>query len=114
MSDTGLDCACGHAPPESAVALTQAQLKGIHAWRRRVVLLWIITMAAAILVWAGSAALALALPVQIALGAALFVLLVTATATMLRGKCPGCGQRIRFAPRIELPLTCSRCGVSFF
>lgn len=96
------------------MALTEIQLKGIHAWRRRVVSLWIVTMAVAILVWAVSAALTPSLPVQIALGALLLLLVGVATVTMRRGKCPSCGLRIRFAPRIELPLACSRCRVSFY
>ena len=95
------------------MALTEAQLKGIHAWRRRVVFLWIVTMGAAIAVWAVAAAFALPLAAQIALGALLLALLGFAIATMHRGKCPSCGQPIRFAPRIELPLACSRCRVSF-
>ena len=103
------------APPaEPVVALTKAQLKGIHAWRRRVVFLWIVTMGAAIVVWAVSAVFALPLVAQIALGALLLGLLGFATATMHRGKCPSCGQPIRFAPRIELPLACSRCRASFY
>lgn len=105
---------CGIVPPESPLALTEAQLKGIHAWRRRVVSLWVITMGAAVLVWAASAAFALSLAAQIALGALLLALLGVATVTMRRGKCPSCGQRIRFAPRIELPLACSRCRASFY
>ena len=106
-------CLAGARPAEPVVALTEAQLKGIHAWRRRVVVLWIVTMGAAIVVWAVSAAFALPLPAQIALGTLLLALLGFATATMHRGKCPSCGQPIRFAPRIELPLACSRCRVSF-
>ena len=96
------------------MALTEAQLKGIHAWRRRVVCLWVITMGTAILVWAASAAFDLSLRAQVALGVLLLALLGVATATMRRGKCPSCGQRIRFAPRIELPLACSRCRTSFY
>ena len=95
------------------MALTEAQLKSIHTWRHRVVMLWIATMAAAIAVWAASAALTLSLTVQIALGGLLLGLVGVAAWTMCRGKCPSCGERIRFAPRIELPLACSRCRASF-
>ena len=93
--------------------LTQSELQQVHRWRRRVVHLWLVAMGASLLVWAASAAFVLALWVQIALGALLVASVVAAALTMRRGRCPACGQRIRFAPRIELPPACSRCEASF-
>ena len=75
--------------------------------------LWLVTMGASLLIWAASAAFALTLPVQIALGAVLVVLFACSGMMTRRGKCPRCGHQIRFAPRIELPLVCGHCGVSF-
>ena len=76
--------------------------------------MWVGTMVVSILVWAASAGFHLSLPIQMALGAVLLGLITIAGVTMRRGRCPGCGQRIRFAPRIELPPACSRCGASFY
>lgn len=94
--------------------LTDAQLARIQAWRRRVVRLWLLTMGAALLVWAASAAFNLAAPVQVALATVLAALIFASVATTRRGRCPNCGERIRFAPRIELPPCCSRCRADFY
>lgn len=75
--------------------------------------LWLVAMGASILIWAASAAVVLTLPVQIALGAVLLALVAVASLAMRRGRCPKCGHRIRFAPRIELPSACGNCGALF-
>ena len=93
--------------------LTEQELDRVHAWRKRVVRLWLATMGAAILVWAASAGFRLSEPIQIALFLGLTALVIIATVAMRRGRCPRCGQAIRFAPRIELPPACSRCQVPF-
>jgi hypothetical protein len=93
--------------------LTEAELQQIHAWRTLVVRLWLVTMGAALAAWAATAAFVLPLNAHMVLGAALVGLVFSAIATMRRGKCPRCDVRIRFAPRIELPPCCARCGASF-
>ena len=95
-------------------SLTEAERLQIHAWRQRLVCLWLITMSAALLVWAASAAFVVSQSIQTALGIVLLALLIIIAVTMRRGKCPRCGQRIKFAVRVELPPACSRCGVSFY
>ena len=93
--------------------LTEAELEQLHAWRQRVVRLWLVTMGAAVLVWAAAAAFSPSQSIQVALGSVLLALLVTIAVTMRRGKCPSCGQNIKLAARVELPTSCSRCGVPF-
>ena len=93
--------------------LTDSELEQINAWRRVVVRLWLVTMGVSVLVWAAAAAFVLPHAVQIVLGVVLVALVVGSILMMRRGRCPRCGQKIRFAPRIELPLACGHCGVPF-
>jgi hypothetical protein len=46
--------------------------------------------------------------------AALALLIALAAWDTRRGKCPTCGARVRFRPRIELPLACANCAAQFW
>ena len=89
------------------------ELGALQRWRRRVVRLWIATMLAAIGVWALVAAVSVPLAVELGAAAVLAMLAGGALWQMRRGACPSCGRRIRFRPRIELPLACPHCSASF-
>jgi hypothetical protein len=85
----------------------------VQRWRRSVVRGWVITMAAALLLWLAASALALPAAVEAAAGTILLGLGGYACWNMRRGRCPNCGVHIRFEPRIELPQACRACGVDF-
>jgi len=85
----------------------------LQRWRKRVVRLWVATMAAAIGIWVVAAAFSTSIELELALAVVLTGLVALAVREMHRGVCPRCGRRIRFEPRIELPRSCPGCGVSF-
>jgi ABC-type transport system involved in cytochrome bd biosynthesis fused ATPase/permease subunit len=91
----------------------QSASASLQRWRRSVMRLWIATMIAAILVWALVAAARLPAYVETAIAAVLVALAVLSAWNMRRGRCPRCGARIRFAPRIELPPACPQCAAPF-
>jgi len=89
------------------------EIVALQRWRRRVVRLWIATMLAAIGVWAMVAAIALPWAVELSAAAVLGILVGVSVWQMRRGRCPSCGRKIQFQPRIELPLACPHCSTSF-
>lgn len=98
---------------ERLEALSAHEIELLHAWRRRVVRWWIATMIAAVLTWGSAAAFRLPAVAEFALAALLACVALMAVRQTLRGRCPRCGTRIRFEPRVELPLRCSRCASEF-
>lgn len=97
--------------PESL--LNEAELQRVHRWRRRVVRLWLATMAIALGTWVVAAAFSPPTALEIALAVVLASLALLACREMRRGACPRCGERIRFEPRIELPGACPHCHTPF-
>jgi hypothetical protein len=93
--------------------LSDDDLDCLQRWRKRVVRLWVATMAAAIAIWAVAAAFSTSIELELALAAALIGLVALAAREMHRGACPRCGRHIRFEPRIELPRSCPGCGAAF-
>ena len=91
----------------------QASIEAVQRWRRGVVLLWIITMVAAVSSWALLSAIAVPGGGELASAALLLLLAGLSTWNMRRGKCPRCGAKIRFRPRIELPRFCQNCAAPF-
>lgn len=103
--------------PESAphdLSAQAAEIDAVQRWRRRVVRLWVATMLTAIMVWALVAAAAVPRVVELCAAALLATLAGASVWHMHRGMCPRCGRRIRFQPRIELPLRCPHCSAPFF
>jgi Flp pilus assembly protein TadB len=93
-------------------SLSECQIRRVQAWRRGVVGLWIATMVAALAVWVIVSALSARFVVELTLVALPVGFAALATWNMRRGRCPHCGQRIQFEPRIELPRACPHCTAS--
>jgi hypothetical protein len=98
-----------HDPTDS----TNDAIATVQRWRRSVVRHWIATMVAAIAVWGLLAATAVPWVVEAGAGTVLLILTGLSLWKMRRGRCPRCGARIRFEPRIELPRACPHCAISF-
>ena len=94
--------------------LGEDEVARLQHWRKKVVRLWLATMAAALGIWVAAAAFSPPMALELMMAVVLVALVALALRETRRGTCPRCGQPIRFKPRIELPRSCSGCNASFF
>jgi hypothetical protein len=93
--------------------LSGDEVARLQRWRKKVVRLWLATMAVALGIWVAAAAFAPPMALELMMAVVLVSLVALALRETRHGTCPRCGQPIRFEPRIELPRSCSGCNASF-
>jgi hypothetical protein len=96
-----------------AGSLTASESDRLNAWRSAVVRRWLVAMAGALGLWAAATGFDLPSTVEHLLALVLALAVLVALRATRSGRCPRCGMRIHFEPRIELPSACSHCGVAF-
>lgn len=92
--------------------LSTRELEQLRAWQKRLVVVFLATMAGLFVAAAIDFAFGLSANDAVYVFSALLLLVLLSLYVQFSQKCPGCGYRLGFQTRLLLPEHCRKCGVA--